>query len=197
MRAIIVAASPLKSFKKLYKPLPDDYLVAVDFGSDALSEYEIDLAIGDFDGCKTIPQAKKVLQYPPEKNEIDLELALKNLPSNVKEVLIYDALGGRLDHTLITVKLIAKYCWLDISVIDDYNQVRYYNQGEYLLAKECYQYLSLVAYKETTVTLKGVKYELTKVTISQTDTYTTSNEIIAEQAELIVHDQGVYVIWSK
>ncbi|MBK9210991.1 MAG: hypothetical protein IPL71_23020 [Anaerolineales bacterium] len=49
-----------------------------------------------------------VVQFPADKNETDLELAIQHaLTLNPQEVIILAALGGRLDQTLGNIALIS------------------------------------------------------------------------------------------
>ena len=77
--------------------------------------YKLSLSIGDFDTTTHLDEILKssieVKKYPKEKDEIDLELALKYIDSYYQdcEILIYNATLGRLDHELVTIKLLIKY----------------------------------------------------------------------------------------
>ncbi len=83
-----------------------------------------DFIIGDLDsmatGSKTkkVEEAKKIV-YPEEKDFSDFELILGKLrETSVNRVIVYGALGGRIDHELINVLLLV-YFDLEMSFIEE------------------------------------------------------------------------------
>ena len=86
-----------------------DLLVAADGGLRHLRKIQHTpaLLIGDLDSVtpqeleEAAAEGVFVQQFPREKNETDLELALSHvLQAGYKDIRITGALGGRLDHTL-------------------------------------------------------------------------------------------------
>ena len=94
-------------------PRDHDVYVGVDGGCLKLLEQglPLDIAVGDFDSVsetdlrKIRTQAKQVVQSVPEKNDTDLELALKAAFEAYPDaaVTVYGAFGGRLDHFLSNI----------------------------------------------------------------------------------------------
>jgi thiamine pyrophosphokinase len=74
-----------------------------------------DILIGDLDSVDQPLQdwleaaGGRVISYPPAKDETDLELALRYAADQypAAEILIFGALGGRLDQTLANILLLA------------------------------------------------------------------------------------------
>ena len=59
------------------------------------------MAVGDFDSLGYVPKCRRVSRHPVKKDKSDMELAIeKALAWNHDELIVYGALGGRLDHTL-------------------------------------------------------------------------------------------------
>jgi len=117
IRAVIFASGEIADTEWVGSRLrPDDLIIAADGGVRyplALS-VPVAAAIGDFDS--TPPEllqivsrsAGEVIRYPERKDKTDLELALDYARGRgVEEVLIFGALGGRLDHALANVMLLA------------------------------------------------------------------------------------------
>lgn len=87
-----------------------DVFVGVDAGSLFLLQHQLplDMAIGDFDSVspadfQQIEQAaKELIQAPAEKDDSDLELALKTVFERYPQAQtrVFGALGGRIDHLL-------------------------------------------------------------------------------------------------
>lgn len=94
-------------------PKDHDVYVGVDGGCLKLLEQglPLDIAVGDFDSVSETDlrqirtQAKQVVQSVPEKNDTDLELALKAVFEAYPDaaVTVYGAFGGRLDHFLSNI----------------------------------------------------------------------------------------------
>lgn len=96
-----------------------DYIIAVDGGYSSLEAIGImpDLALGDFDSLGYTPKNVRACAFPVHKNESDMELALQRAKRRkMDEVVIYGALGGRLDHTLANLQLFAAYSEKGLSV---------------------------------------------------------------------------------
>lgn len=95
---------------------PDDWLVAVDGGlrhAHAMGRAP-HVLIGDLDSVSgaeidwVSAAGGRVLRYPPEKDETDLELALELARAEgYTTVLLVAALGGRVDHMLGNLSLLA------------------------------------------------------------------------------------------
>lgn len=96
-----------------------DTLVCVDGGLRHADQMNLtpDLLLGDMDSIDenrlaTLQETINVLQYPAEKNETDLELALCWVSErDYKHILIAGISGGRLDHTLANIHLLAQRPW--------------------------------------------------------------------------------------
>lgn len=204
MRVIIVAASVEKDYKSLYNYQDDDYIITTDLGIKEVHDLNLipDLSIGDFDsgGFEYVSKTKK--QFPKKKDETDLELALmevKNL-NEVSEVIIFNATGGRLDHFLTNLKLIKKYQMLyniPISIINKNNIIKYLSVGNYKVKKADYKYLSLINLENVELDISGTLYPLKRTVINIDDTFTVSNEIVAEIAEINIYTNGVYLVLIK
>lgn len=94
----------------------DDLLIAVDGGLRHLKSLGLtpDMLIGDLDSvtagevAEAEAQGVEVRRYSVDKDETDLELALlAAVERGVDEILVFAALGGRLDHSLANLALLA------------------------------------------------------------------------------------------
>ncbi len=93
-----------------------DLLIAADGGAAAAAEHGWwpHLLVGDLDSASPELRASveahgaEVLHYPARKDETDTELALRAaLERGASEIYFVGALGGRLDHTLANLLLLA------------------------------------------------------------------------------------------
>lgn len=73
-------------------------------------DIEPQIVVGDLDSLQEteIDPGITVLQYPPQKDHSDFELALMEaVKLKPEKVFVYGALGGRKDHEIINVNLLA------------------------------------------------------------------------------------------
>lgn len=94
----------------------NDMLIAVDGGLRHLKSLGLtpDMLIGDLDSvtagdvAEAEAQGVEVRRFSVDKDETDLELALlAAVERGVDEILVFAALGGRLDHSLANLALLA------------------------------------------------------------------------------------------
>ena len=194
MRVLIVAASPSP-----VPSLPDDvdYVIAVAGGYATLLAQGIEpnLVVGDFDSFTgVVPD--EALRYPSEKDVTDLEIALEAARGHgADEMLVYGALGGRLDMTLGNIGLLEAYP--EMCLYADGQIVSLAREGRHALARRDDHYLSLIPWKRANVTIRGVKYPLDRHDVVSHEALTISNEWDAKTAELVVHDGMVLVLYVK
>ncbi len=95
---------------------PHDVLIGADGGCRIALQLNLrlDYAIGDFDSLSEADLQQlhamhvQLRRYPPQKDETDLELALQLAISlNATEIVVLGALGGRLDHEMANLMLLA------------------------------------------------------------------------------------------
>ena len=188
-----------------------DLFIGVDRGSLFLIEQGIcpDLAVGDFDSVSEeelaliCSQSKEVLQAQPEKDDTDLELAVKAVfaRSPQAQVTIFGAFGGRLDHTLANIFLpsnpeVAPYMQ-QIRLCNAQNELRYCPQGRHEIKPVAgMNYLAFMPADDGRLTIEGAKYPLNESNYFFKKVY-ASNEFIDEPVFLECQSGYVIVIYSK
>lgn len=188
-----------------------DLFIGVDRGSLFLIEQGIcpDLAVGDFDSVSEkelaliYSQSKEVLQAQPEKDDTDLELAVKAVFARYPQVqvTIFGAFGGRLDHTLANIFLpsnpeIAPYMQ-QIRLCNVQNELRYFPQGRHEIKPVAgMNYLAFMPADDGRLTIEGAKYPLNESNYFLKKVY-ASNEFIDELVFLECQSGYVIVIYSK
>ena len=171
-----------------------DLFIGVDRGSLFLIEQGIcpDLAVGDFDSVSEkelaliCSQSKEVLQAQPEKDDTDLELAVKAVFARYPQaqVTIFGAFGGRLDHTLANIFLpsnpeITPYMQ-QIRLCNAQNELRYCPQGRHEIKPVAgMNYLAFMPVDDGRLTIEGAKYPLNESNYFFKKVY-ASNEFIDE-----------------
>ena len=202
MRYILVAGSPVDSFNSSYSYQDGDKFIGIDLGCEKIIDngYSLDLAIGDFDTTKRVNEikqkAKRFVEYSPIKDEIDLELALKFLLGTKEQILVYDALGARTDHELMTFKLLLKYKSLNITIVSDIENVSYIYNTEITLTKHNNRF-SLIPLENVTLTIKGAKYELENAHLTIDDNFTSSNKTLACDTTIKCKNGGLILIVGR
>lgn len=188
-----------------------DLFIGVDRGSLFLIEQGIypDLAIGDFDSVSeeelalVCSQSKEILQAQPEKNDTDLELAVKTafVRYPQAQVTIFGAFGGRLDHTLANVFLpsdpeIMPYMQ-QIRLCSAQNELSYCPQGCHEIKPVVgMDYLAFMSVSNSQLTIEGAKYPLNESNYFLKKVY-ASNEFIDEPVFLECQSGYAIVIYSK
>ena len=188
-----------------------DLFIGVDRGSLFLIEQGIcpDLAVGDFDSVSEkelaliCSQSKEVLQAQPEKDDTDLELAVKAVfaRSPQAQVTIFGAFGGRLDHTLANIFLpsnpeITPYMQ-QIRLCNAQNELRYCPQGRHEIKPVAgMNYLAFMLADDGRLIIEGAKYPLNESNYFFKKVY-ASNEFIDEPVFLECQSGYVIVIYSK
>jgi thiamine pyrophosphokinase len=129
-RAVIFANGEIQDMERLRSILRvDDVLIAADGGLHHIKALgrQPSILIGDLDSVSSeeVAQAHRngvdVRQFPVDKNETDLQLAI-DLAVSLKfcEIIITAALGGRLDQTLGNIFLLSGRTYAGTSIrLDD------------------------------------------------------------------------------
>jgi thiamine pyrophosphokinase len=117
-----------------------DILICADGGARVAMRYGLkpNLIVGDFDSLseneisELETRGAQLLRHPRNKNETDLELALSLIPTlfdvtnGDMEIVILGALGGRIDHELANMLLLAmpKIDGCNVVIAHEKSQIR-------------------------------------------------------------------------
>ncbi|MCQ2550586.1 MAG: thiamine diphosphokinase [Clostridia bacterium] len=171
------------------------YLVAKDLG------LKPDTLIGDFDSMDA-PDDLDAIVLPKEKDLTDSEAAFDwAVRHGFTAITMIGGLGGRFDHTMGNIGLLAKYtkAKINVNIIDGQNKVYMLRPGIHQIKKDGYKYLGLLSYDTATkgITLEGVKYPVKNEILSNDTTYGVSNEITKDEAKLSFTQGMLLVIQTK
>ena len=189
-----------------------DFLICADGGANyaALSGRIPDLLIGDLDSItpEILKQCENagcvIQQFPCQKDETDLELALNRAEEQARllgerDIWLYGATGKRIDHFLGNIALMLAYArkGYRIRLVDPEHE------SWILLGRECIkgspgQELSLIALSEkAVVTTDGLYYPLQQGVLRQDSPRGISNVFLGEEAVIQVHSGWVLVVLPK
>ncbi|MGQ7549540.1 thiamine diphosphokinase [Streptococcus suis] len=192
-------------------PEPADLYVGVDAGSLRLLDHSLplDWAIGDFDSVTSEELerikglAERFLQAPAEKDDTDLELALKEVFKAYPQaqVRIYGALGGRMDHMMSNLFLPAEpglAAYMEqIELVDRQNIIRFRPAGKHRLSPIAgMKYISFMPSDQGRLTIRHAKYPLDASNYFFKKCY-SSNEFIDRDIDIQLDKGYVVLIYSK
>lgn len=209
-RAVIFCNGEIKDYDYHQGKLKSsDYIIAVDGGGRHCKALNLQphLALGDFDSLdKRIldyyrRENVEILEFPCDKNYIDLALALDvALERGYEDIVVYGALGGkRIDMELANLLLISRY-EQDIRLEDENRWISLIYPGKDIVIKnrKAY-YFSLIPLSARLITAAstGLKYQLLDLEFSIGETRSISNEIVADYCQVAVKEGRALAICQK
>lgn len=182
----------LEAARKLL--LPDDFIICADGGTrHALALGLIpQVIIGDMDSLPDTFQSStfkgEFIQVSADKNETDLELALKYaLAFHPDVILIIAALGGRLDQTLGNISLISdlRLSTFDIRLADGVEEI-FFCRDQTRVKGGSGDIVSLIPWggEVSGVETENLKWPLRSETLYPYKTRGISNEMLGEEASI-------------
>ncbi len=206
MRSIIFANGEFCQTVNEINITDNDLVIAADGGSGHCQTLGIipDVLIGDLDSTsKDLIQEWQnagalVVRHPAQKDETDLELALLHAQAEgASEIIVYGAVGGRLDMTFGNLLLLAHpelNC--PVTLICSGEEVRALRPGESLVLhgapSDIVSLLSLGP-GESRIRTEGLEYPLEDEDLGFGLTRGISNQMAAEQA-VIQLEKGLLVV---
>ncbi|MBT2687988.1 thiamine diphosphokinase [Bacillus sp. ISL-47] len=213
MKINILAGGPEDLLPELSLYIDGGIWIGVDRGVLTLIRNDIQpsLAFGDFDSVTTeemslIEQKVQELnRFKPEKDETDMELALKwALGQSPERIRLFGATGGRLDHLFANIQLlinpVLQENYVQIEIIDRTNIVYIKPAGEYTIQKnKDFKYISFIpiTMEVKDITLKDFKYPLANRSIPIGSTLCISNELINDYGTFSFTEGILMVVRSK
>ncbi|MCI8645324.1 MAG: thiamine diphosphokinase [Firmicutes bacterium] len=169
---------------KLIEDYRPDCILCADGGYDHARKAGISphYLIGDFDSlkCEIEPDIKTII-FPPEKDDTDTGLCLQAaLDLGCEDILIVGGLGGRFDHALANIQLMAGIAdkVKRIAISDEKNYCTILQNGTLHLPREAGRHVSILSLSDISsgVSVTGAKYPLSNYTMSRTFPLGVSNE---------------------
>lgn len=181
----------------------DNLIIAADGGYKYLIDAKIepDIIIGDFDSLGNIPDGHNVIKLNPVKDITDMNAAVETgIERGYSEFHIYGACGGRLDHTLANIQLIAS--------LAERKMKAFIHNGETVITAVCNGsisfsedrkgYVSVFSHSDecTGVYIRGLKYSLENATLKNNFSLGVSNEFIGCKSEITIGQGTAVIIYS-
>ena len=207
MKAFIYTGGAITEKNISKRPGEDDLVIAADAGYHNAKKMGAtpQLLLGDLDSLnknERLPDDLEILQVPAEKDDTDTQLAVKvALERGAKQIVIIGGLDGRLDHTLSNLAILEHLAEKHISAVitNGQNRARFLRNNGVILLREQLRYFSILAADPVVkgVSVEGCKYPLKKATLSRTNQYAVSNEIVGNCALIEIKKGGVWVVESN
>lgn len=163
-----------------------------------------DLLIGDFDSIDKIPEDVPTLRFPREKDDTDLALAARlAVERGCRRLRIFSALGGRLDHTVANLQLLAGLADGGIEATlhgaDGTVALMLSAGGEALFSSAFSGTLSVFAYggEAREVSLSGLRYSLSGATLTPTVPLGVSNEFLGKEATVSLGEGRLLLLYRS
>ncbi len=214
MRVFIVGGSPAAQKPIHLAPQAGDRVIAADLGAQHAHAWgwPIHLLVGDLDSLP--PEAAAAaeadgtptLKAPTDKDETDLELALTQaLAAKPQEIIICGALGGRTDHLLANVLLLARPDLIDqpVTLVDGPEIVRLLrgptaarDPAQLTLTGMPGDLVSLLPLGGDArgVSTRGLRYPLEDETLVAGSARGVSNVLTLHQAEIVLRHGRLLVL---
>lgn len=178
-----------------------DFIICADGGYEIAEKLNmpIDLVVGDFDSSGGIvPQHLKTIVVPVEKDDTDLQLALKlAVEKKPEKITILGGIGGRVDHTIGNIQNIVYYSSFVpyITLVDPFQSITVQRPGTRIYKGNKNTKFSAFAFTEkvTGVTYKGAYYPLENHTLDQNFPLGISNEFLKDEIE-VTTKSGILII---
>ena len=180
-----------------------DYIIAADGGYALLHRRGIvpDLVVGDFDSLGTAPEHPNVVRLLAEKDDTDTMLAVRHgLRLGYKDFVIDGGLGGRLDHTIANIQVLAYLAENGARgiLLGSDMCVTVIKSGSVGFSQDAAGIVSVFCFggRAEGVTLTGMKYPLSDATLASSFPLGVSNEFTGEPAAVTVREGTLIIIWQ-
>lgn len=210
MRAAILAGGALRGGARIRRRLrAADLLICANGGLRAARHLGLrpGAAIGDFDSASRAlvgwarNAGAEIVAHPAEKDKTDAELALDYaVARGAREVEVFGALGGRLDHLLANVGLLlnARARGVHLRLVDAATEAYLAGRRTALEARPG-DLVSLLPLSGDVrgVTTRGLKYPLRRTTLRGGSTLGVSNVVVSTPAAVAVGSGDLLVVVTR
>ena len=191
-------------FSNLREPILDtDLVIAADKGLSYTQQLGLQpqILLGDFDSLGYVPAGAEV--HPVEKDDTDAMLAVRRgLELGCDEFMLYGSLDGdRVDHTMANFQLL---CFLADrgargTLVGIHQCATVIRDGCMVFDGSCRGTLSVFSMGDAAygVTIRGAKYCVEDVTLTNSFPLGVSNSFTGKNAEISVKDGKLLIIWDR
>lgn len=197
---LIISGGKEPDTSYINKYIKDDiFIICADSGIDKVGH--CDILIGDIDSAKDLHKAKSIIYLDKEKDETDTKAAIdKAINLGFNDIILANALGGRVDHLLANI-LLLEYAYdknISIKIVSGNNEIMLQNSGKSTYNAGDYKYFSIIPLDSILkgVSLTGVYYKLENTDLHREDIISISNEQIDDFITLNIKSGKALIIFS-
>lgn len=184
--------------------LGEGFIIAADGGLAELTRMgrRPDLIVGDFDSYDgALPEGVPVVRHPVMKNDTDTALAVDEaLRRGAERIIVYGALGGRLDHSLANMQLLVSLARKRVEglLVGKRETAAAVTNGVLHFDASYRGTVSVFAWGGTAVVSEtGLLYGLDRFPLPDDLPRGVSNEFTGADAAVTVHRGTAVVIWEN
>ena len=189
-----------------------DRMIVADRGLEFVQKNHIkpDLIVGDFDSVNPAVMEDfrskndvPIRTYNPVKDATDTQITIeKAIEDGSDEIWVLGATGTRIDHVLgnICCLQLAHQAGVAAYLVDSHNRISLVSKEKIINKDQQFgNYISLIPLcdKARGVSLKGFKYSLDDVELTNVGSLGISNEILEAEAEISVKEGVLILVESK
>ena len=191
-------------FFGMEKPKDGDLLIAADGGLKYLKELGIepDLIIGDFDSLGENPDGKNIITLPCEKDDTDTAAAVnEGIKLGYKAFCLYGMVGGRFEHTVANLQLLANLTKRGFSASIDAGENVYTSltNSKISFNEKAEGFISVFSHSDFSqgVSIRNLKYNIDNAELKNTVALGVSNEFVGKKGEIEVKNGTLLIVHPK
>lgn len=199
MKVAIVLKSP-----EFNDTVTEENVIYADAGykyADKIGKKNVLGVVGDFDSLGAPPEGQNIISLNVEKNFTDGERALRYaVELGAKEIVIYGAYGGKIEHILGNITLLKIASDLGVkAVIKDGQTTTQLIGGKTVINAQKESLFSLIPYGGNCVfkSSLGLYYPLENLTLTPADTRGISNVVKEENVQLEIESGNALAIYKN
>ncbi len=181
----------------------DDLIIAADGGyNEALkNNINVDLLIGDLDSINEIPDNIETIKLNKEKDETDTYISIEEaIKRGYNDITLYGCLGGRIEHTIANIQILAKYTKdnIKIKMLSENQNIYILKENDQKVIDKNLKYISLFSYSTNAiVSLDGFKYNGDNIELTNTFPLGIDNETTNRKGTIKIKKGIVLVIETE
>ena len=157
------------------------------------------LIIGDLDSINsdTLNKAIKeeiVIIKKHLQNQTDMEKAIEYCCSNgAKSITIYNAFGGRVDHSLYNLRMLRRYNSIPITMISHDQIMTFIRDRDVVLEGKAGEIVSIMAFPSALLYSKGLTYEMQAYKLEFAERESVSNSMAQAKANIKISGDALII----